>query len=96
VAGLGQDAFDTAIVASTIDLARSLGLRVAAEGVETPEQVERLRVLGCDLAQGHYFSPPEEPGRLRSGSGPGRFRPSLAEDTREVASCQAVGDEVTA
>jgi EAL domain-containing protein (putative c-di-GMP-specific phosphodiesterase class I) len=31
-------------------------MHVTAEGVERPEQVERLRSLGCDSAQGHYFS----------------------------------------
>ena len=58
VAGLGSNDGDTAIVTGTIALAHSLGLRVVAEGVETEEQLERLRLLRCDLAQGYHFSEP--------------------------------------
>lgn len=41
-----------------VELARSLELKVVAEGVETWEQMERLRNLGCDYGQGYYFSKP--------------------------------------
>jgi EAL domain-containing protein (putative c-di-GMP-specific phosphodiesterase class I) len=58
VAGLGTDTSDTAIVRSVVDLAHALSLQVVAEGVERPEQLEALRSLGCDLAQGYLFSPP--------------------------------------
>jgi len=58
VAGLSSDEGDTAIVTGTIALAHSLGLSVIAEGVETTEQLARLRNLQCDLAQGYYFSEP--------------------------------------
>ena len=46
------------IVRSIISLARSLGLSVIAEGVENREQLERLRELHCDKAQGFMFSRP--------------------------------------
>ena len=59
VRGLGRDAADTAIVKSVIDLAHALGLVVVAEGVEEDGQVAHLRKLGCDLAQGYYFSRPQ-------------------------------------
>ena len=59
VRGLGEDAADTAIVQSVIDLAHALGLVVVAEGVETADQVAYLRRLGCDLAQGYYFARPQ-------------------------------------
>jgi diguanylate cyclase (GGDEF)-like protein/PAS domain S-box-containing protein len=46
------------IVRSTIDLGHSLGLKVVAEGVEDVRTWDLLTVLGCDLAQGYYISPP--------------------------------------
>ncbi len=55
---LGQGAEGTAIVESVITLAHALGLQVTAEGLETAEQLAQLRVLGCELAQGYYFSVP--------------------------------------
>lgn len=58
IAGLGLDAGDAAIVASCIDLAHAVGLRAVAEGVETLEQVQMLKGMGCDLAQGYHFSQP--------------------------------------
>ena len=64
VRGLGQDASDTAIVKSVIDLAHALGLVVVAEGVETGAQVAHLRELGCDLAQGYFFARPQPPADL--------------------------------
>jgi diguanylate cyclase (GGDEF)-like protein/PAS domain S-box-containing protein len=58
VAGLGRDGQDTAIVTSVIGLAHALGLQAVAEGVETMEQLERLTMLGCDLAQGYNWRRP--------------------------------------
>lgn len=58
VSGIGSDEEDTAIVRATIELAHSLGLMVIAVGVETEEQLDVLELLGCDRAQGFYFSPP--------------------------------------
>ncbi len=46
------------IVTITIDLARNLGLRVCAEGVETESAYHRLGDLGCHLAQGYFISKP--------------------------------------
>jgi diguanylate cyclase (GGDEF)-like protein/PAS domain S-box-containing protein len=59
VAGLGRDAFDSAIIESVIELAHAVGLHVTAEGVETLDQLLRLRALGCDYAQGYYFARPQ-------------------------------------
>ena len=61
VDGLGEDSEDEAIVAAVVRLAHSLGLVAVAEGVETAEQVGRLRALQCDLAQGFYYSEPRPP-----------------------------------
>ncbi len=59
ITGLGEgDPGDEAIVAGTISLAHALGLKVVAEGVEAKEQLARLKDLGCDLAQGYYFTEP--------------------------------------
>jgi diguanylate cyclase (GGDEF)-like protein len=62
VAGLGEDAEDTAIVQMIINLAHTLGMRIIAEGVESEEQAEQLRKMGCDMGQGYYFAEPLPPG----------------------------------
>jgi len=49
---------DTAIVTAVIAMARSLNMRVVAEGVESQEELQFLRAHRCDEAQGYYFSPP--------------------------------------
>ena len=46
------------VISGVIRIAHGLGLGVCAEGVETHEQASRLRKLGCDMAQGYYFSKP--------------------------------------
>ena len=56
VTTMATDARDAAIVRCTIDLARSLGLRVVAEGVESPDVRARLTTMGCDQAQGYSYS----------------------------------------
>jgi diguanylate cyclase (GGDEF)-like protein/PAS domain S-box-containing protein len=58
VEGVDTGSKETAIVAGAISLAQSLGLTVVAEGVQTEAQVATLRGLGCDLAQGYFFSRP--------------------------------------
>ncbi len=67
VGGLGTDGKDEGIVRVVIELAHTLGLEVVAEGVESGEQLEHLREVGCDLAQGFYFwrpVPTERAGEL--------------------------------
>jgi diguanylate cyclase (GGDEF)-like protein len=55
---------DQVVVRSVIDMARSLGLEVIAEGVETEEQLALLAREGCNLYQGFLCSPPVDSGRL--------------------------------
>ncbi|HEV3037401.1 MAG TPA: EAL domain-containing protein [Candidatus Angelobacter sp.] len=50
-----------AIVRAIVALAQQLGLRVVAEGVETAEELDLLRRLGCDLMQGYFFAKPMGP-----------------------------------
>ena len=55
---MARDASDAVIVRSTIDLAHNIGLNVVAEGVEDETTLERLRAMGCDMAQGYFVSKP--------------------------------------
>ncbi|SNS92157.1 diguanylate cyclase (GGDEF) domain-containing protein [Noviherbaspirillum humi] len=53
-----------ALIASMVTMAQALGLKVVAEGVETSGQLQILRELGCDEAQGYYFSKPVPAAKL--------------------------------
>ncbi len=66
VANVLLDEQDEVIVRSTIDLGHNLGLVVVAEGVENNEVLERLRSLGCDVAQGYCISRPLPPDHFMS------------------------------
>ena len=56
--GITKNNEDYSLVEATIAMSHGLGLKVVAEGVETKEQLTILKELGCDLAQGYYFSKP--------------------------------------
>ncbi len=56
---LDDNAENAVIVGVTIRMAHALGMRVVAEGVETKQQLDRLRELECDLAQGYYVARPQ-------------------------------------
>jgi EAL domain-containing protein (putative c-di-GMP-specific phosphodiesterase class I) len=73
VSGLGQGDHDSAIVQTVVSLARALGLRTTAEGIEERSQWTRLKELGCDQGQGFVFSRPLRPeavGELLTNAGP--------------------------
>lgn len=53
-----QDREDLMIVHATIELGHNLGLEVVAEGVETQQEWDQLRDLGCDIGQGYFFGRP--------------------------------------
>ncbi|MGH8300754.1 MAG: EAL domain-containing protein, partial [Steroidobacteraceae bacterium] len=57
VRDLPTSATDESIVRAIVSLAHSVGLQVVAEGVETAEQLECIRVLDCDQWQGYYCCP---------------------------------------
>ena len=54
---IDTSAREAAFVGGLINIAHAWGLKVTAEGVERPEQLEVLRGLGCDTAQGLHFRP---------------------------------------
>jgi diguanylate cyclase (GGDEF)-like protein/PAS domain S-box-containing protein len=58
VCGLGVERRDTAITQAIVAMSHALSLRVVGEGAETEVQTSELARLGCDLVQGHHFSPP--------------------------------------
>ena len=66
IAGMGKNQGAYLVVASVISMAQSLGLRVVAEGVETTEDVDRLRELGCDEGQGYLYCKPQPAAELEA------------------------------
>ena len=58
VVNILEDASDRTIVASTIDMAHNLGLKVVAEGIESAEAMQHLKTIGCDVGQGFYIGRP--------------------------------------
>jgi diguanylate cyclase (GGDEF)-like protein/PAS domain S-box-containing protein len=61
VDGLGRDEFDSTLVAAVVSIANAIGVRVVAEGVETTEQLDILRDLGCSHVQGYLLARPAPP-----------------------------------
>jgi diguanylate cyclase (GGDEF)-like protein/PAS domain S-box-containing protein len=58
VEDLPDDPGDRAIVQAVVTMAHNIGMWVVAEGVETREQVEYLKSIGCDAVQGYFYSKP--------------------------------------
>ena len=85
VAGVCTHPEDTAVVAAVIGMAKAMQLRVVAEGVETIEQYDALREMGCAMAQGHLMAHPMPAARLR-----GWFTRS-GEDWRHQAQVRSPG-----
>jgi EAL domain-containing protein (putative c-di-GMP-specific phosphodiesterase class I) len=61
VLGMTSSQQDAVLVRTAIDLGHNLGLTVVAEGVESADHLDALRVLGADIAQGFYFARPLPP-----------------------------------
>ncbi|MBV9100642.1 MAG: EAL domain-containing protein [Candidatus Dormibacteraeota bacterium] len=64
VTDVADDPRRAAFAQAIIRLGKTLGLRMVAEGVEHQAQIDRLRALGCELAQGYYYSRPVEAGEI--------------------------------
>lgn len=79
VSGAGCNPNDTALVAAIADLARTLGVSTLAQGVETPDQLDFIRSLGCRLAQGFRWSPPVSEPQARGLLAQLDLRPGRAE-----------------
>ncbi|MEG4303469.1 EAL domain-containing protein [Microcoleus sp. D3_18a_C4] len=58
VSRIGADNSGVEIIQTIVTLARSRGMDIVAEGIETPAQLQKLRELGCELGQGYLFSKP--------------------------------------
>jgi EAL domain-containing protein (putative c-di-GMP-specific phosphodiesterase class I) len=66
VHGMTENPADTSIVSTIISLAQALRFKVVAEGVETEQQAQLLRLLRCDQVQGYLFSPPVPAERIET------------------------------
>jgi len=66
VGDIGRNADSAAIIRAVIGLAHDLGLKTAAEGVETEAQLQWLALQGCNEGQGHYFSEPLSSAAMRA------------------------------
>jgi EAL domain-containing protein (putative c-di-GMP-specific phosphodiesterase class I) len=64
--GIDRDAQCEVIVRKCIELGGELGLTVTAEGIENQQQADMLRLMGCDLGQGFFFSRPENRADINS------------------------------
>ncbi len=78
------------IVASTVNLAHALGVRLVMEGVETDAALAQLQAMGCDVVQGFLFSKPLPPAELQALLGPAPGRPELAPPAAVAASARPV------
>ena len=66
------------VMRAIVELGRQLGLGVVAEGVETEAEVDRLRAIGCELAQGYYFATPQNRERVAQAIRDARARTLVA------------------
>ncbi len=81
-----KDGKDTKLLEIVIDIAGYLGVPVIAEGVETVDQLRTLRAIGCDIAQGYYFSIPI----TAEGFEPFLIRRKCQETSAVLGSCPGI------
>lgn len=78
VQGIATDPDSRRIVQSVLELARSLGVNVVAEGIEDTAQLAELKSLGCPCGQGYLFARPMEPAAVHALVESGSWQPALA------------------
>jgi diguanylate cyclase (GGDEF)-like protein/PAS domain S-box-containing protein len=79
VQGVEHDSKDAAITANLVSLAHALGVPAIAEGIESDGQLQAVRAVGCDLAQGYLFAhpaPPDEVKELLAQTQRGSLKPT--------------------
>lgn len=79
------------VVASIVELARRLGLKTVAEGVESMADLRRLRSLGCDTVQGYLTGRPMSPAALAEWHGKGGARSAVASAAAQDRRAPAAG-----
>ncbi|MGC2620773.1 MAG: GGDEF and EAL domain-containing protein [Acidobacteriaceae bacterium] len=83
VQGVVNDRESHQIVRSILDLARTFGMDVVAEGIEDVEQLRELQALGCPCGQGYYFARPVEPGAIDAMMVAGAMGDATSSTTKE-------------
>ena len=63
-----DDSRSSALAGAVVALCGSLGIQSVAEGIETAEQADRMRALGCTYGQGYFFAEPGEPAEIRAAA----------------------------
>jgi len=77
VSGIAESREDAAIVQQLVALAHSLDIAPVAEGVDSIEQATTLHGMGCDFAQGYYFSPPQPVSAIEAMLAKGTVTPAV-------------------
>jgi len=86
-AGADDESWD--IVSTILELARSMNLRVVAEGVETADQFALLKTLGCSHAQGYYLAKPADAKTVQTRIQAGVFSTKSAQPAMETSRAQS-------
>ncbi len=86
VDGLERPSAGQSLVRTILDLCHDLDLRAVAEGIERPEQLRLLRLLGCRFGQGFLFSRPVTPAAFRALVAAGPLVPGCADDSARTDS----------
>jgi diguanylate cyclase (GGDEF)-like protein/PAS domain S-box-containing protein len=89
VAGMMRNEQDRVLVRSTVELAHNLGLIAVAEGIETEEQLDQLRAIGCNGGQGYLLGRPVGAEELERAGAAGIFAPARVAPSAAVPTLRA-------